>query len=416
MKALKVNGGETPLAPRRNLDLKTILNLFLYPLSALAPRSPRRWVFGDRSGEFVGNPKYLFLWIALNRPDIEVSWITGNEKTRRMLVANGFRAHRRWSLGGIVAALRAKVYVFGHEASSVNLQLSKGAFLVNLWHGVGPKGVKYGYKGGGNPSVPLGTGVLAKARSLTHVISPDIVATTSDFWQAHYAGQFRLPPESCPQLGYPRLDCSADPQLMQKVKELDQKQGFEWNPGGFDEIYIYLPTFRDTQRPFFEEALPDLDRLSRVLAKRNALLYVKPHMWTQWELPEGHRNIERWPSEIDFNPYLSKFTGLITDYSSVLCEYLHERPTGSIVYSFDYNEYISHDRTLCYPFEEHIAGLRVSTFDELCDALGKGAAFDPALSGDVERLMDLYWSGSKRPASPAIVDYVERRLASADNI
>ena len=396
--------------------MKTLLNLFVYPLSALARRSRHRWVFGYLNGAFADNPKYLFLWMSHNRPDLHVSWITGSEKTRRMLVANGYRAYKRWSLQGILAALRARVFVFAHEVSSVNLPLSKGAFLVNLWHGVGPKGVKYGYKGGGRASLPSGGGMLARARSLVHAISPDIVVTTSDFWQTHYARQFRIPPEDCPQLGYPRLDCSADLGLREAVHDLDGKAGFNFNREKFAEVYIYLPTFRDTQRPFFEQALPDLGRLSRVLATRNALLYVKPHIWTRWNVPPGYAHIRQWPAEIDFNAYLPQFTGLITDYSSVLYDYLFERRTGSIVYSFDYDEYLSQDRTLCYPFEEHIAGLRVSTFDELCDALESGAAFDPALSGDVERLLDLYWSGSKRPASPAIVDYVERRLASAGNI
>ena len=393
--------------------MKTLLNLFLYPLSALAPRSRRRWVFGYLNNKFLGNPKYLFLWMALNRPDLDVSWITGSEDTRRMLTANGFRAHRRWSPPGIWAALRAGVYVFAHEVSSVNLQLSKGAFLVNLWHGVGPKGVKYGYKGGGPSPIPGGGGMLARARSLVHTLPPDIVVTTSDFMQEHYARQFRLPPEDCPQLGYPRLDCSADRRLMAVVKELDRAEGFTFNPGGFDEVYIYLPTFRDTQRPFLEQALPDLDRLSRVLAGRKALLWIKPHIWTEWRLPPGHANIRRWPEEIDFNPYLSEFTGLVTDYSSALYDYLHERPTGAILYTFDYEEYLSKDRALLYPFEDNIAGLRVSTFDELCRAIEKGSAFDATLAADVERIRRRYWGGSPRPASPAIVGYVERRLAGA---
>lgn len=391
--------------------MKLLLNLFLYPLSALAPRSRRHWVFGYLNNKFLGNPKYLFLWMAMNRPDLHVSWITGSEETRRMLTANGFHAYRRWSPAGIWAALRAKVYVFGHEASSVNLQLSKGAFLVNLWHGVGPKGVKYGYKGGGTSSVPTKDGVLTRARALAHVLPPDVLVTTSDFMQEHYARQFRMTTAHCPQLGYPRLDCSADPRLMKVIRKLDQAEGFAFNPDRFDEVYIYLPTFRDTQRPFMEQALPDYVRLSQVLAARNALLWIKPHIWTEWRFPPGHDNIRRWPEKIDFNPYLSEFTGLITDYSSVLYDYLHERPTGAILYTFDYEEYLSRDRALLYPFEDNIAGLRVSTFEELCAAIEKGSAFDPVLEADVERIRRRYWGGSPRLASPAIVDHVERRLA-----
>ena len=126
-----------------------LMNLTLYPLSALFPRSNNRWAFGHSRELFAGNPKYLFLWMALNRPDIHISWITGSESIRRMLMANGHRAYRRWSPQGLYAALRAGVFIYAHNPASVNVHGSWGPLLVNLWHGVGLKSIQFGYEGGG---------------------------------------------------------------------------------------------------------------------------------------------------------------------------------------------------------------------------------------------------------------------------
>ena len=397
-----------------------VFNLIVYPLSGLVPRSPRQWVFGHARDTFGGNPKYLFLWMALHRPDIRVTWLTGSAATLRLLRANGYRAHRRWSLGGVVAALRAKVFVFAHGIANVNVQLSRGAFQLNLWHGVGIKAVgtrrarvaagqAVGERHGLARLAKRLSGFVARWHNLGDLSLPDVLVTTSDFMQAHFAKLLRLPAERCPQLGYSRLDCASDPALAQTAANIDRQAGFTLNPGGFAEIYIYMPTFRDTQRPFFAEALPDPARLSAILAARNALLYVKPHPRTAPNLKTTRDNIRLWPDAIDFHPYLDRFAGLITDYSSVLYDYLFLQTVGAILYTFDFAEYVREDRALIYPFDHNVAGLRVATFDALCDALRGGLALAPA--ANLGPVRERFWGGSASPASPAIVDFVERRMA-----
>src|SRR5690554_2985520 len=93
----------------------------LYALSGLAPRSRKRWVFGTGGDLFAGNPKYLFLWISIHRPDIEATWITGSKEVRSLLAGHGLRVCKRWSVDGIIAALRARVFVFANGLSDINL-------------------------------------------------------------------------------------------------------------------------------------------------------------------------------------------------------------------------------------------------------------------------------------------------------
>src|SRR5690554_5904575 len=104
------------------------LNVTAYPLSGLTPRSKRVWVFGHMRDLFAGNPKYLYLWLSIYRPDIEAIWLTGSHETRRMLLESGYRAHSRWSVAGVCAALRAKIYVTAHGADTINPHLCRGAF------------------------------------------------------------------------------------------------------------------------------------------------------------------------------------------------------------------------------------------------------------------------------------------------
>ena len=403
----------TPSLAHARLWAKATLMVLLHAISGLVPRSRRRWVFGHAGDLFAGNPKYLFIWMTIHRPDIRVAWLTDDPETLRLLRDEGYRALARWSPAGLLAALRARVFVFAHGTGNVNAALSGGAFLLNLWHGVGLKAVHLGHRDGKTADAERRTqlGMLGRAAALEYLEPYDMLVTTSDMTQRHFSEQFRLPPERCPQFGYSRLDCASDAALAERADGLDRATGWRLIPEPYAEAYIYMPTFRDTERPFLDEALPDLAELSRALAARNALLYVKPHPYTRVELPPAHANIRRWPDAIDVHPYLARFAGLITDYSSILYDYLFVRSTGAILYTFDMERYLAADRSLLYPFEENVAGLRVETFAVLCDALREGTALRPEACAGVERIRDRFWGGSSAPASPAIVSHVEALLA-----
>lgn len=388
----------------------------VHALSSLIPRSEKRWVFGHLDGHFLGNPRGLFLWMSIYRPDIQITWLTDDKATETFLRRHGYRACAQLSLMGLIAILRSKVVIYAHGPRTVNFSLTGGAYFANLWHGVGLKGVKYGYesKGGGRSGGKRQhKGALHRWNYLTYLFSPDILATTSDFMQRHFASQFRLPEERCPQLGYPRLDCAFDTTLYDISTKLDADTGFQLNPDSAAELYVYMPTFRDTKRPFVDEALPDFAKLSAALKARNGLLYVKLHPYTKANIKWDFDNIREWPDQIDIHTYLGAFAGLITDYSSILYDFICVKDRGAIVYDFDYEEYTSKDRSLLYPFDENICGARASNFDRLCEVIETGEAMGDALVPQTLALRDKFWGGSGRPASPKVVDYVLADLTNS---
>src|SRR4051812_44284140 len=91
---------------RAEIAARFFRNLVLDPLSGMIPRSSRRWVFGYTGELFADNPKYLFLWMRLHRPDIDVRWISGSFRTVGMLRRAGHPSHWRWSPAGMLAAAR----------------------------------------------------------------------------------------------------------------------------------------------------------------------------------------------------------------------------------------------------------------------------------------------------------------------
>jgi len=388
---------------RHSVAARLALALALFPLAALAPRARRRWAFGAAGDQFAGNPKYLFLWLRLHRPDIRATWITDDAGTHAMMTAAKLPVARRWSVAGVAAALRSALYAFSHGSEDVNLPLGRGARHLNLWHGVGIKALHAGAR----PA----TGLRRWLRSFVYV-PYDVVASTSPMMQAHFAEQFGLPPERCPQIGYPRLDCAADPDVAALARSIDKAAGFRFNPDKRQEVYLYAPTFRNNGRPFLDDALPDLDALEAVLARRNALLYVKLHPRTRDAVPAGRARIHAWPEGIDFQTYLADLTGLVTDYSSVLYDYLAVRRTGSILYTFDHDAYTAADRALRHDFDSNVAGVRAGSFADLCAVLDTGAALSEP--PNVDAIQERFWGGSPRPASPAVVAWAEEALGMTD--
>ena len=386
-----------------------IANGLIYPLSKLIPRRRDQWLFGHQDGAFAGNCKFLFLWLRTHRPDVRAVWVTSDPAVLRFLTQQGLPACRKGGARAIWTSVRAGAFFVCHGPEDVSLGLSGGALVVNLWHGVGLKSLRLG-----NPSSPTVRYGSASAGWLTRTLhlgprqTPDVLVTTSDFMQQHFSSQFGLPKERCPMLGYPRLDSQLDAAL---TRQLNQLPGSEPNalwPDGVAEVYAYLPTFRDSHRQFLSDAIPDFDRLEAALESRNAILYLKPHRHTDMGAWKQSERIRLWPRGVDVDASLPHLSGLITDYSSVHYDYIFHSAKGSILYMFDEDEYTSSDRLLIYPLRENTAGWRADNFDQLIRLIETGQALAP--NDDVARVRAKFWGEAAGPASPRIVDHVERLL------
>ena len=103
-------------------------------------RSDNIWVF-NAGNNFSGNPKWLFLHILKNRPEITPYWLCYDKKLVRYMKSRGYKAALYDSRDGKIIASQAGVYVVNQmkEVFQDELQDIK---ILNLWHGVGCKSIE----------------------------------------------------------------------------------------------------------------------------------------------------------------------------------------------------------------------------------------------------------------------------------
>lgn len=387
-----------------------LANALIFPLSRLLPRRRDLWLFGHQDGVFAGNPRGVFLWLQEHRRDIQAVWITGDPQVVALLHEHRLPVARKGSLRAKWMSLRAGAIFFSHGPGDVSLPLTGGALAVNLWHGIGLKSLRYG-----NPDGLVHRATDPRTRwpwrmiLLGERVEPDLLVTTSAFTRDHFSAQFRMPPEHCPPLGYARVDAAGDPRVAARLARLPGCDPRALWEDGVEEVYAYLPTYRDSARNFLDDAFPSLAELEAVLQRRNAILYLKLHRHTARGKWVGTERIRPWPDGVDLDTSLPHLSGLITDYSSVHYDYIFHKATGSILYLFDEERYVATDRSLLYPLEENTAGWRVRSFAELSELIGSGKALDP--NPDVPQVKAKFWGSEQALSAPRIVAEVERRLA-----
>ncbi|SDQ67800.1 CDP-glycerol glycerophosphotransferase family protein [Quadrisphaera sp. DSM 44207] len=383
----------------------------LFPLSHLVPRRPGLWAFGAPQDGFSGNPKHLFLWVSEHRPDVRAVWLTGSPATRRLLREHGYRCELRWSLAGVAVAARAQWHVVANDASDTSLALSGGARLLNTWHGVGIKNILRGATVGANaglyrrlwrPDVYL--------RSAHRFRRPALVLATSPTMAAHFARSFDIPIERCPQLGYPRLDALVDEDFRRLCLRFGDYDALRRRCAG-RTVYLYAPTLRDDDADVLAEAVPDLAALSEALRPTGGLLLLKLHPFTAARVGEqldAFDDVAVWPEGLDLYPVLDEVDCLITDYSSLLYDYIAVRDSGVVVYAYDYERYVAQDRDLALPFEENVTGQRADAFEQLCEVLRSGRALAALPPQELAALRTRFWGAPgpvRRMAGPAVTDF-----------
>jgi CDP-glycerol glycerophosphotransferase (TagB/SpsB family) len=386
-----------------------LLISLLARIGRAVPRDPRLWLLTSGDGGFAGNPKYLFMWLLSHRRDLRPVWLAQDDETSSFLTRLGWPVVRRTSWRGLLLLLRSKVQVFDGTPAIFVSAVGAGAIRVNLWHGVGVKNVESSISVG--PTAANYERSEAAARFLARYVEPDLLITSSPLQTRRLARAFQIPEDRCLELGTPRLDVALDPALRTQALRLSDASamlaGFERHA----EVYVYMPTFRDSGRDFFLSAIPDPVGLNRILAERNAFLWLKPHRKTTTALviPPACKNIGWWDPAVDFYPMLGQFSCLITDYSSILFDYIAVKDRGAVLYTFDWIEYSTNDRDLAINIDQWAVCPRVESFGDLCSLISSGEAVAALAPDGLAKLRAEFWSGDIQMASPRIVAAVSDR-------
>ncbi len=372
--------------------IKYLLCYPLYPLSFLFIRRKGRLAFGCPRNRFEGNPKYLF--IEYSRKGYDVCWISGDKTVVEEIKAKGLQACYLFSTKGFHRALTSSWWVIGAYTSDIMFFLSGGVKVLNLWHGVGLKLCEFNIKSG-----PLSDRYYKKTlkERFYHpevYRRPDLFLSASAFQTAMFSPAFRISADRCIEEGYPRnqiLLCSENERAsFISTFEEDSTAQLIKDLSEFNKVYVYMPTWRDSG----SSALHDFDyqKIMPILNNNGDALVVKDHFNNPGKRTFREGNIFFLQPSADIYPILPYTDTLITDYSSVLYDYILMEGKNVILYIFDYDNY-TEQRDFFYPFEENVIGQKAFTFDELLRILKQG----PQSPDEKKRreLIEKFWDGKQ---------------------
>ena len=174
----------------------------------------------------------------------------------------------------------------------------------------------------------------------------------------------------------------------------------------FGRVLVYMPTWRDSQNDFIASGF-DFKALETVLAESDSLFLVKPHANTTIDAAalEGLSHVKLLPATLDVYPLLPFTDVLVTDYSSIMYDYILMEAKDVILYLFDYREYIS-ERPFIWSFDEMSYGHRAYDFDSLLNLI-RNAELRP--DEDAKTLLaEKCWEENRKDACERIASFFQQ--------
>ena len=251
--------------------------------------------------------------------------------------------------------LRAGFFFYDQFSSDLLLPLTRGAKLVNMWHGLPIK--KFGLSDPNNKS-------LSKLWNL----DTSFLLSCSDFGDSLFKQCFKVKKENMIHGMYPRdfylinnmpfltnLEC----EFLNIVKQ-KKKDG--------KKIVFYLPTFRKGKSDFLGVSnLAEIERFFFSLDKHGFFFVSKFHLVAAVKRFENYPSIVttmlELPYEIDVYPFLKYADILVTDYSSVLFDFLY-LDRNIVCYAYDFDTYRKDDRGFILDYEK-LPAIKTYTLSDL---------------------------------------------------
>jgi CDP-glycerol glycerophosphotransferase len=338
----------------RELEQQLAIERSCHDLARVSRMHPKtRTVVCVGTTYFGCNVKYA--WAELHRQadalGIEPWFLPSTAEHQALVESLGGRClpfgHAHWSPDHLRVALSAAVVVTSDHLLNPNpfaAALLAGARHIQLWHGVSIKeiGLRNLWTGGRSLGPHLAR-VLATCGPYARFVGT--AAQGEDEWRRWFAFDRYAP------TGYPRNDVLyRDPDALDAL-DLAGTDRPTWERAGATRargkrVLLYAPTFRDGRPAWLQ--LEWLQRLAQAAAQRGDLLIVNLHPVEQPQVPklaEVLPGVAFVAPRTDIYPLLARCSALVTDYSSVMFDYLHlDRPV--LWFRPDHETYTSTSRAL----------------------------------------------------------------------
>lgn len=311
-------------------NAKKIVGLPLYALGALitflTPRAPRLWVFGSGIGLGEGALP-LYLTARRHLPHYRLVWMARSHAELVEARAAGFDAVRKDGLRGFWTTARARVVVVTHGFGDANRYGIRGAFIVQLWHGLPFKHLHLDspstYRVSFLPDWALVRRLLGRAyRRAGAAIA--LFPVASERVKPSIVSGFGTKPDHVVVLGDVRDDVLFAPNATERAAALMR----DIVPSQFANasVVLFAPTWRDGGSDPTVPTPQEWDAIAGWLDAHDAVLLVRSHPLGRGDFSAGParsaRIIPLYADQVrDLNPLLWAVNAVVTDYSSLVFDY-----------------------------------------------------------------------------------------------
>jgi len=356
-------------------NARKILALPGYALGAIAswlvPRRSDLWVFG--SGPGVGEGSLALYRAARSAdPGRSLLWLARDNDDLAAAGRLGIPAVLKSSRQGLWATLRARVIVVSHGFGDANRYGLRGAFVVQLWHGIPLKLINL------DSPATLRTRLLPDSalvrRGLrvmyrTAAKSIDLLPAASEVSAIRLRSAFALPAGRVVVTGDPRDDV-----LLQGTAESRRNAARERIAAALgippigQRVLLYAPTWRDGDVDPGVPSAEEWRSIAAMLETSDSLLLVRPHPHGVGDYAEGFALSDRIRLLgaavcVDVTPVLPAVDLLITDYSSIALDFaLTGRPI--LFLAADVTAYAA-SRGLYVPYDTFSGGTETASWSGL---------------------------------------------------
>lgn len=279
---------------------------------------------------FSDNSKYLYLYMLEHYPDLDIQWCSANPSLIHLLQAEGLpcfdlSADLHNSLDFLLESAIALFCVNPLESVGHNLLMLsalRGAATFQMWHGIGPKQADLALTAVKNITD------LSATKLMLGAAFPEYFISSSEFidskWNAFFGARKFI------RASFPRNELL--------LREATEKEML----GAVLDERNYTALYHDTNKKILlaptweaESGLNNIALISGIVSwcqKHNIHVFIKKHPFIN-ESNDAARNIKNLftiPSSVDIYPHLKHFDALITDYSSIIYDFiLTEKPVAT---------------------------------------------------------------------------------------
>ncbi|MCU1423789.1 MAG: glycosyl/glycerophosphate transferase, partial [Microbacteriaceae bacterium] len=339
------------------------------------PRRLDLWVFG--SGPGVGEGALaLYRHARQANADRTYVWLARDAADRAAAARLGVPAVIKGSARGFWCTLRAGVVVVTHGFGDANRYGLRGAFVVQLWHGIPLKLINL------DSPATLRSRLLPNSRlvrgALRHMYrtaarSIDLMPAASEVSATRLRSAFDLPAHRVVVTGDPRDDILLTGSDTARTTEARDRLFAALGIGSRgDRVLLYAPTWRDGEVDPGVPTATEWRSIADFLEAADALLVVRPHPHGVGDYADGFAISDRIrllsvADCTDVTTVLSAIEVLITDYSSIAYDFaLTGRPIAFL--APDVDRYTT-NRGLYVPYSTFSGSRETRSWGELLDLL-----------------------------------------------